>query len=142
MTYAELGEYGKAIPKLEALAAAKPDDPDVLRLLVRSPSAQLRGRKLFVACLRVDVAALHSGVLLHGLRPFDWQSSHVRLQMRQAETQAANKDIKSAISTYRKADAASQRSSLEIQQVLPKLVDGPHTRRRECTAPSSAGRLP
>jgi len=33
VTYAEMGEYSKAIPKLRALAATRPDDADVLRLL-------------------------------------------------------------------------------------------------------------
>jgi tetratricopeptide (TPR) repeat protein len=40
VTYAELGDYEKAIAKLKKLASAKPDDVDVLRLLV-SPSSMI-----------------------------------------------------------------------------------------------------
>ncbi len=34
VVYAELGEYSKAIAVLTKLSEAKPEDPDVLRLLV------------------------------------------------------------------------------------------------------------
>jgi len=39
VTYAELGDYEKAIAKLKKLASAKPDDVDVLRLLAEAQSA-------------------------------------------------------------------------------------------------------